>query len=233
MLATLNKRGGNHNSCQDSILVLENENFIQGGIFDGCSSGINSEWASKTITYILEFDLKKYKPFKIVNDYIIYSLITKLRGFKNHTLGLKNENFLSTMLLFYYDKKSKILHIRNFGDGIYYINGIEYIIEQNNLVDYIGDSLDLNMSEQIKYVNNHPIIIYKNVENFQICSDGIKAIIQNQFIDPKHQPDILLKEPTSPNYLERMHNILLKNKFEFKDDISIISYFNNNINENT
>lgn len=56
MISILNQRGGNHNSCEDSVWVNDTEDFIVGGVFDGCSTGINSHWASQTIAYIFEYN---------------------------------------------------------------------------------------------------------------------------------------------------------------------------------
>lgn len=219
MIATLNVIGGGHNCCQDSILVKETANFIYGGVFDGCSTGIDSQWASKTIASLFaRHDL-------VTNDLAIHDVRDTLANMKD-VMGYTDLHFLSTCVLFCYHKRFKQLQVRIFGDGFYFINDIEYRVEQNNAPDYLGYHLDENYSDFNNYMEKYPVKIYDDVVKFQICSDGIDSIIRSQFADETQLDPLkmLLHPPTAPNYLQRQWNILKNNKFTLNDDLSIISY---------
>lgn len=219
MISTLNKISSTHNSCEDSVLVKENAHFIYGGVFDGCSTGTNSHWASRSLTYVAAMhDI----PTK---DTALYHMRDDLWQVME-TLGLTDMHFLSTAILFCYSKFTDTLRIRAIGDGVYYVNDVGYKIEQNNTPDYLGYHLEDSMHDFQKFLDKYPEKIYENVTHFQICSDGIDSIGRSQFAPPtdKNALAMLLAPPKSPNYLERMWNILRKDHFTISDDLSIISY---------
>ena len=225
MLSVLNKIGGNHNSCQDAVFVTENETHVRGGVFDGCSSGTHSEFVSQFLAYHFEKNVTECEVDFTGNMSIssVFDILQRL----SYLLELKPINLQSTMLLFDYDKQEKQLKVRSFGDGVYYINDaqFEYNLEKG-LVDYVGDNIGLSYPKISEYLaeENHKTIVHEDVYNFMICSDGIKAIVENQFFESKINPSVLFARPTGANYLERMYNLLVKNKYTFKDDITIISY---------
>lgn len=218
MIATLNVRSQNHNSCEDTILVNETFDSISGGVFDGCSQGINSHWASQTHAYLFK-DCKK--PY-LAGD-IAYAW-NGMRDLKAR-FNLTREHFQSTCILFRFDKMTKELAVRVLGDGLYYVNHVEYDNDTNDKVDYLGDYVDGTIEDLAAYVQRHPLKVYSDVSNFKICSDGIKRIEISQFRDEQTDPvAVLFKPPTSKNFLERMWNILKQKHFTVSDDLSIISY---------
>jgi len=218
MLSVLNVISSLHNCCEDAVFVKETDTIIYGGVFDGCSTGIKSYWASQTLAYAFSVHPE------IVSDNTLYQVYHELRAIKTR-LHLDHMNFLSTCILFQFDKKLKQLSIRVFGDGFYYINHVEYEIEQDNKPDYLGYYLD-NVKAFGEYINKYPAKTYYDVKNFKICSDGIKSIEISQFVeqDGTDPIAILFHSPTSSNYLQRMWNILKRKHFTIADDLSIISY---------
>lgn len=217
MISTLNVRSQTHNSCEDSLFVKESDLYIWGGIFDGCSTGKNSHWASQTFSYIFS---KHVNPIQNSNLMLVRKdLITMME-----TLNINYMNLLSTCMLFFYDKFSKALDVRVFGDGCYYVDDVEYEIEQNNIPDYMAYHLDSQQSFK-EFLDMYPAATYYNVSNFRICSDGIKSISIDQFHTSTKDPiATLFQRPTSPNFLQRMWNILHRERFIISDDLSIISY---------
>lgn len=221
MLSSLNQRSDTHNSCEDTVWVEEEDGVIFGGIFDGCSTGKNSHWASQTLAYL--FRRRYTKGWMLTNSML--GLVLSDMATIARSAGLIEDHFLSTAVLFEYDKKIKELNLRIFGDGVYFINDVEYIVDQGNTPDYLGYRLFSSTQERLDYFSKYPIITYADVNRFIICSDGIQAIHENQFEPSDLDPRVLLLNyPSSENYLQRMWNILKRKRFSLSDDLSIVSY---------
>jgi len=224
MISILNQRGGNHNSCEDSVFVKETELAIYGGVFDGCSTGVNSHWASQTMAYLFESNSSAFKPTSVGMAIEILFQLQKISIDLNIN---PNTQLLSTCVLFYYNKSSKRLEVRCFGDGVYYVNDIEYVVDQGNIPDYIAYQVYNTSTEQVEFIDKYGIAIYENVDKFIICSDGIQAIKESQYEEQTvNWQEMLLAPPKSENYLKRMWNILKSKKFTLSDDLTIVSYAN-------
>ena len=48
-----------HNFCEDSSLVFQDDNFIHIAVFDGCSTGIDSHFASFFFSRMLRKTIKE------------------------------------------------------------------------------------------------------------------------------------------------------------------------------
>lgn len=215
MISILNTRGEKHNNCEDSVFLRETHSFIWGGVLDGCGSGIKSHWASQTFAYMFE---KLGDP---TLDYSLRKVKKQLQDIVDILQLDTSRHALSTMVLFSYDKVMKQLKIRVIGDGYYYINDVEYSVEQNNIPDYFA----YHMDDMDSFLTKYPVLTYYDVSSFKVCSDGIKSIAINQFHNTKLDPmALLLHPPTSENYLTRMWHRLHLNHFTISDDLSIISY---------
>lgn len=218
MIATLKKNAFNKVSCEDNFFVKETDEFIYGGIFDGCSTGINSAWASQTMSYIFQqlhanMFLENFNFIRYVLEKVIF------------IFNLTENHLLSTCLLFRHNRIQKTLEIRCFGDGVYYVNKEEHIIDEDNLVNYIAS----NVHNILEYYQSHPIILHENVENFLICSDGIKSLQLPQIYENDVDAvKFLTKNIDNKTSLERKYNILKKKGWRFMDDITMIYYENTN-----
>lgn len=236
MLATLNKISRDHNCCEDAYFVKETPTAIMGGVFDGCSTGIKSHWAAQTFAYVLsEFAGSKGPEIWFVETFTMVDAWKRLRALKNSFFhNLTNFNFLATCILFVYDKDKKKLSVRVFGDGFYYVNSVEHEINQNNEPDYFGHHLNDDWEVMLQFLEKYPVAEYFDVTSFQICSDGIKGIERSQFAPPTTREPLamLLHPPTDPLYLERQYNILKRDKFTLSDDLTIISYVQDEIRQN-
>ena len=224
MISTLNVIANNKNNCEDKFVLVERDPFVVGGIFDGCSTGINSSWASQTLSYLVQLGIQQNK--NILDDEFIVEMISQMSELSK-SLNLTFAHFLSTCILFTYNKESKVFKIRTFGDCYYYLNDIEYIVDQNNTPDYLG--YYLNNPTLTSFLLKYPILSYSDVDRFIVASDGIEKINISQFLSPKHLDPlgILFHPPSSSNYLQRMWNILKKEGYVVNDDLTIISYDTN------
>lgn len=216
MLSKLCVRATTKNTCEDSVFVKETESSVFGIVADGCSTGINSAWASQLLCYLFS----NWK-VNITSDTDIKIVVNSLIDIKNN-LVLSEMNLLSTALLFHYDKESKVLLLRTLGDGYYVVNTDHYNVEHNNIPDY----LTYHLYDIDSYLEKYPILVYEKVESFCICSDGILSFKLSQFNCSEKNPAILWEDPTSENYLKRMFNVLTKHHWIINDDLSIVSYAN-------
>lgn len=238
MLSVLNKVSSTHNSCEDAVWVEESATHIVGGVFDGCSTGTNSHWASQSFVYAYK---KVYKdmlekqenPVKILHDWSLYLCLNKLISFQR-LLGLQDHNFLSTVVLFCYDKEAKKLQVRAFGDFSVMVNGVMHRNDQDNKPKYVGYLLNMNDSNmpftREDILESAIMRVYKDVDAFALCTDGIDQIMAPHFpVSPylstrEHALSLLLDLPRSKTHLTLKWNLLKKAKFTLNDDLSIISY---------
>lgn len=220
MLSTLNVRSSTHNSCEDNLFVRETEDSIVGIVADGCSSGVKSFFASQLLCYSFAKNASEGIQ-NATSDIVVKSMMDDIDSLRL-ILNLTEYNFLSTAILFHYYKDTKRLRVRHFGDGFYSVNGMEYILDQDNTPDYMAYHTD----NQEEYLLKYPGGIYDGVGRFMIASDGIDRIERSQFApDPKSKGYMMLYDkPTSDNYLARMWNILKNDHYFVSDDLSIISY---------
>ncbi len=218
MLATLNKRSVDHLNCEDNFTVLETDNIIQGVIADGCSTGIKSNFASQLYCYFIQqyINLK----LNILENNNLQFLVNDIYDTADN-ISLEVNQLLSTLILFTYYKDTKVLNIRVFGDGYYYVNGKEFVIEQNNEPDYIAYHLD-NIQP---YLDKYPVQTYLDVNSFTISSDGISSFklpqSKSSDINPK---ELLLSSNSSSNHLDRKFNIISRQGWYINDDLTLISY---------
>lgn len=217
MLSVVRVKSDDHLSCEDAVYVHETNEYVSGGVFDGCSTGQNSYFASQLWSYAFEQWINP------TMDYCIGYAAFSVRQIAED-LKLEPKHLWSTCLLFYYDKLTRELTVRCFGDGFFYINDVEFAIELENKVDYLADNMQT--PETIaNYLIKHPPATFQDVSSFRICSDGIKAILKSSFHETIIDPYVLLhRSPSSKNYLERMCNIIRREKFSFLDDLTIVSY---------
>lgn len=229
MLSVLNQRSNTHNSCEDSVYVCENQDVIYGVVADGCSTGIKSHFASQALCYAVANN----SGLQVTGDYTIMCIMRDLRRVAN-LFNLSAMNMLSTAMFFVYFKKDKRLKVRVFGDGFYFVNNVEFCIDQNNEPDYIGYHLWDEGAELNDFLSKYKEEVYEDVDSFHICSDGIMAIDRTPLhVEPKHLPGILMHPPMSANYLTRMWNLLKRDHYTLGDDLTIVSYATSNNESST
>ena len=242
MIQILNKRSSTHpNWCEDSYWVKETDEFLVGSVLDGCSTGIDSQFASNLLKKCFECELKYFEYIPKDEYNLFYSLRNHLKYIKQN-LDLSDLHLLSTIIFFTYDKNKKKLNVRFFGDGVIYINGNEIINDENNIPDYFSYHLNESSEDFEKYINSRRYLTFENVDDFAICSDGIHSLVnlKNPHIKKEVAINFLIIDDQwkgLENGLNKKFNILtnrdeeLKRSdelywWDIKDDLTIIKYAN-------
>lgn len=243
MLKVLNKISSTHElHCEDSFFVHENENIIFGGVFDGCSTGEKSHWASENL--VLLFDKHKNiiinsssNDIEHSSDYFILEIISNLKTVQE-IFKVDQMHFLSTAIFFYYNKIEKAFYCKFFGDGSIFVKQnnkwLEYNNDENNMPKYLGYFINENYALIHDYIKTRKAIKYENITDFTITSDGIDSFVN---IFPNKE-DIIIE--SAKNYLlydtqfnklnselGKKFNLLTKDHWIIKDDLTIIKYINN------
>jgi len=229
------------NHCEDSHFTLNYENYFIGCVLDGCSTGVDSHFASMLIGKLLKKELKfcidlldKIYTYDLPTDDFIKNFInqvlittaTQLR-LVTHQLNLEENELLSTIVLAVYIKPFEKLFIKIIGDGGYLINQQDYLMihPKNNMPEYLAYHLvgDHSISN---FINNIEVTKFENVSEFSIFTDGLEQIKGPE--SSENIIDYLLKNKDfsqSKIMLQRKFNILTKNHHKCNDDVSIIRYF--------
>lgn len=191
MLSVLNRRADTHpNHCEDNYFVFEDDSKVVGAVLDGCSTGNNSHWASQTFAYSLNkirletdnFSLFDHAPVRWEESTL--EVVNRLRmdiRCSVNVLGLTDMELLTTVVLFVYDKVSKTLYVKFFGDGtIIYrdVDGFKYLTnDEENAPLYLSYFLNISDDEFGRYVSSRRTEILRGVDEFCICSDGIDSFV--------------------------------------------------------
>ena len=225
------KRGLNHaNYCEDFILheTLEDQ-YELFGVFDGCSSGVDSHFASSFIAKTVKSEFYKLAvetdlPQEDFMKKLLFGVIFTLKE-QQKILSLNRDELLSTIILFLYDKNTDSGIIVTIGDGVISINGTHIIIDENNVPDYLAYHLDnINDEAEFKiwYLMHTQQYFIDNLIDISISTDGAtsfvptgKTIDRDELINPL---DYLLKDMfllknkamlgRKCNILERKHGLV-------------------------
>lgn len=232
-------KGAAHNlHCEDDFYVFENEEVIVGAIFDGCSNGVDSHFAStmhkyclrevlKDIPYIIREDDNRNFPFRDINESgkeIIYLLFDRIYNLDY----IVNSEMLSTIVLTLINKMTKEYFICFAGDGVCKINDKIHSIhdKDSNAVWYLSS---VNYSEFNSYYDKYCTKFNGIFEN-EICisSDGMESFKDKYgtdvtteaevlFLDMNHK-ELKLNEKYRTIPLCRLYNMFQNGKIsEFKD----------------
>jgi len=220
MISKISKRGSAHDSNEDFMIIKETDSHIRGILCDGCSTGISSKFASELTcrTFAVSMDRKQF-----LEDNDIEFHFIKVQ-YLLRSLELPMEHGFTTAILFEYDKETKILKTRFFGDGCIDVNGEFKEIDQDNIPDYF-----IYHKDYTDYLLKYPVVVYEDVEFFTISTDGLISFSRNQFdiTEESHNPVEWLVVPVlASNMLERRYNILARNGWKHSDDLTLISYAN-------
>lgn len=257
MIQVLNKRASTHpNHCEDNYWVEETEQYVVGAVLDGCSTGIESHFASTLIKHILstswktpitQKSLTELGSFEFINA-IFYDVLFNLNVI-NDRLKLSELHYLSTIVFFVYNKVNKQLFVKFAGDGAVFVVGEGiffdkgyYIHDENNMPDYIAYHINDSWGKLTKWVKSRHFEWYENVDQFSICTDGIDSFVnlKNPHLDKKIAKDFILNSDKFSNLktgLNKRFNILTnKNEaikesdelwyWDIQDDLTIIHYAN-------
>jgi len=227
---TLIKRGTDHHVyCEDDLYHFNIGNTYIGAVFDGCSTGVKSHFASALYGKILKFyqqdiigDLDD-RPIQEVAKGFQDFLWEQLAIMKN-VLYLNTLELLSTMILAVVREGKAYIVVS--GDGCILVDDKEYKIEsEGNAPDYLAYHLDYS-AEARESMKTYEVTFTKSLS---ICSDGIYSFsdkdgnkgtalsVINFFL----KDTCLMK---SEAMLSRKYNLLTKGGHTNYDDLSIIRF---------
>lgn len=234
---TLLKRGFSHKDfCEDFLLCKAlDEKYLLAGVFDGCSSGVDSHFASVLFAKIVknvatELSTNFTDDTEMLLKVVLFHTITTVDKIQRQ-LNLLTTELLTTIQLLLINKQSYSGKLICIGDGYALINGTHYNFDQNNQPDYLAYHLNELVEKEIFYEwfeNHNQLIDIDKVEDISIASDGILSFLpandsREDGIEPVHYllTDTFLIKNSS--MLKRKCNIL-SNKYKFNnfDDLSIV-----------
>ncbi len=231
-IAEVSRKGKLHpERNEDNYYYLKEKNRIVGGIFDGCSTGQDSYFASKLFANVLRETLNKNLEKLSTNTFpdVVHLYIKELVKAKQ-VIGLNQEETLTTALLFYYDIFSEELFVKFFGDGVVFLNTSQletFNNDEQNQPDYLGYSLTklIKKNEFNRYWQEKQEV-KKVTRDFTLSSDGIFSFRKTTNEIPEFNiEDFIARDnflATNPAALKRKLNIINKKGYEHYDDFTAL-----------
>jgi len=228
------RRGSDHaDFCQDAIAIGETEKCIYLCVFDGCSGGKDSHFASTLFSKAFDEILSNFSSTLNVggmslennSKFILYMMTRKINEVK-HVLHLETIELLSTIVMCSINKETRECIICAFGDGYFRVDDVERVIKNtrfadkengDNMPDYIAYDLDKIITYEdfeVWFSKQNEIHRFQDVSEVVIASDGICTFKNFKASDSVTNPiDFLSKDEgliSTKNMLERKYNILNK-----------------------
>lgn len=226
------KRGTSHeNFCEDYVFAENiDDKFIVAGVFDGCSGGKESYFASafygKAIkSFIKTYNLSHFNDIEQVIKQILFNSFSNVKVL-SEVISLSSDELLSTVILLVADLHKNIGKIICLGDGFVSVNGENYEIDQNNTPDYPAYHLSkITDFEDFEhwYKNQKNIFSFDKIEDLTISTDGLFT-----FTDIKNSKNDIPKDWIT-NYFTQDKQFI-KNKAMFGRKFNILKNNHNYIN---
>lgn len=236
--SVVSRRGFSHPDWnEDNFHITQTETYIVGAVFDGCSTGTDSYFASKLFANVFKQTLLKEADKLDMDQFpaLVYSFFCNVLKVAR-TLKLGMNELLSTAVVFIYSTTDKQLLVKFFGDGAVFINqrsnGFEEINnDELNKPDYIAYSLkEIVLKDKFEKYWLNKRSFRTTAKDFSISTDGIfsfkkmdNALPPINVIPYLVQDMFLYKNPAS---LRRKLNILKNGGYEHEDDVTIIRIVN-------
>jgi len=242
IIHSLTKRGSSHKDyCEDyEYQYVSDRNYLIAAVFDGCSSGTESYFASTLFARVLRKTCQnlQYPPevveLELTAKHILQHFTKELLNAIN-IVGLDTVEVLTTMILLVLHKESRNCHIIAIGDGVIVANGKVTVIDQHNEPDYLAYYIaDITEPEEFdnwyeKHTNRYS---FEAITDISISTDGVLTFINPTAKDStNHEIELnsleyLLKDTfliTNHAMLKRKCNILkTKHNLDHYDDLGII-----------
>ncbi|MBY0485573.1 MAG: protein phosphatase 2C domain-containing protein [Flavobacteriaceae bacterium] len=227
------------NNCEDHFYIGDyGKNMILCAVMDGCTTALESHFASTLVGKILkkiciekgykEFVEHEQESLNIEENLksVLKDLLNELKMIKNQ-LMIDSKELLTTLIILLFDKNSEAGIIVAIGDGFVNINGEITEFEQDNKPDYLG----FHLSEDFEtfYNSQKQKIEFKTIIDLSISTDGIFTFENLSTKKNKEEInviDFLTKEKTNCEKDDMLHLKLkkLENEFGLKptDDFCMI-----------
>ncbi|MDR6488327.1 hypothetical protein J2799_002845 [Chryseobacterium vietnamense] len=170
------------NHCEDDLLIKKiNSDKILCAIMDGCSTAMDSHFASTLIGKILRkiivengykalYEKSCHHSLEEELKEIIKSLFNELKFVKNY-LMLDEKELLATLILLVYDHAKDEGIVLTIGDGVVCINGNITEFDRDNRPDYLAYHLYNDFEEW--YSRQSHILFFDHLNDVSIATDGI------------------------------------------------------------
>lgn len=237
---TLIRKGAFHPVFCEDFLLNESlgQNYQVAAVMDGCSSGIQSHFASALIGKLLKQALNTLaqSPKDCLDQKPTAASLSKLLLEKvfialkqaQQQLGLDEKEILSTLNMMVYDHHRKEAFVHLTGDGCVVMNDSLKSIDQNNTPDYIAYHLSKDF--EAWHATQVNFFTAQSPSNVAIASDGVESFRTALVAVPEDLdiPSFFMVEESFAkveNMLVRKFNILDK-KYGFQpaDDVSIVRW---------
>ncbi len=245
-IKTILRKGFEHKIyCEDYLYSFQNDNWIIAAVFDGCSDGVDSHFASSLSGKILKsIVLGNNGEFhdSLTTDDVFRALNFKFLSeldYMRKKLRLPGNELLSTMILLVYNKHSELGKIIAMGDGIVVINGEITIIDQNNEPEYpikYAKKVANSMADTGIFLTEHKNLwTFHGLEDVTISTDGLQQL-KNMKDSSKHYTEAMEYFITNTDMshldvmLARKYNILKLKGWENLDDLGMIRIINDEKN---
>ncbi|MGN7866954.1 protein phosphatase 2C domain-containing protein [Chryseobacterium sp. 22458] len=168
--------------CEDDLLIKKiNADKIVCAVMDGCSTAMDSHFASTLFAKILrkaivEAGYKELYEKEVQRNLeeelrdIVRSLFKELLFIKNH-LMLNEKELLTTLIILVYDRKADKGIILAIGDGVICINGKITEFDRDNKPDYLAYHLHEDFEHW--YDSLQQKVFFEHMHDVSIATDGI------------------------------------------------------------
>lgn len=223
---TLISKGRLHNlHCEDDYLVYENDTFLLAAVFDGCSSGIDSHFASTMHKYKMKEICKSIDKFtSIYSSNVVEDILRELnRSIWSLDYEVDKE-MLSTIVFVIIDKANAKYYICVAGDGCYKIKYHDYDLFESvhdangNAVWYLSTVKPADFNQYFHDYCKQENGILQNGQEICISSDGLESFV-SQYGASKNEDakKIFFKtdaceEKYQKMPLQRLYNVVVKGK---------------------
>jgi hypothetical protein len=234
------RRGRSHTQrCEDESLVFSYNQIGVIIVFDGCSSGTDSYFASGLFAKIFKKIAIQYKTYiENINDfsplegvsYTLMKLFFNELKYSFYYFELDLTEILSTIVLSVVNLKTKESYSIIAGDGSIYVDGTMHTVQPNNenAPNYISYYLSSSFDDIWK--NNVYKYNFKVEKTIAVLSDGIdsfKNYNENRYVNEDEKNEII-KQFFESGYLlnnkiglSRICNIFEDKNIAPSDDLSI------------
>ncbi|SDJ91599.1 protein phosphatase 2C domain-containing protein [Chryseobacterium jejuense] len=225
------------NHCEDHLLIKKiNSNKIVCAVMDGCSTAMESHFASTLVgkvlrKIIIEMGYRELYEKNVQHSLddqlkeIIKGLFQEVTFLKNH-LMMDEKELLTTLIILLYDASEDKGIILSLGDGIIGINGKITEFDRDNKPDYFAYHLNDNFEEW--YTSQIQKICFECLDDISIATDGILSFSKIKKTDSEGINCVKFLMTDAPNDItEEMLNKkikILEHQYGMKptDDVAII-----------
>jgi cysteinyl-tRNA synthetase len=241
------RRGTDHkNYAEDSLACKELENFIYACVFDGCSKGVESHFASTLFAKAFNDTLNELNQLfdnsttslESQAKMLLFQMARKVREVKG-ILNLNIIELMSTIVLCVVDKNTKSCYVVAIGDGYYRVDKVESFIQNTKFIeqehsenkpDYIAYDLDKiqnYLDFELWFSQKPERHLFENVTDITISSDGMNTF--SEFKNSKDRTDPIAFLVRDEEMLE--NKIMLDKKYNIlqsmygvinKDDLGMV-----------